>query len=235
MSDPFEQVNQFIDALQERRKPKRFRVDKEDLAALKMASRLAALHDPAAAEPSPAFQDRLRAELAAATSGRPASSSRRGFIAAALGGLAAGAGAALGLSRVLSPAGVAEAPASSAAIVRANGRWFAVAKLSDLPAHAVVRFTAGALEGHLVRQGDSIVALSAICSHLPCTLVYQEQQQDFLCPCHDATFALNGDFKAGRRPYDPLTHLETRIEDGQVLVWSIGEAVPSEQATPYEA
>lgn len=105
--------------------------------------------------------------------------------------------------------------------MRDNGRWFTVARLSDLSERATLRFSAGALEGHLVRLGGEVTALSAICSHMPCSLVWREADDDFLCPCHDATFYPDGELKFARRPYPPLTRFRARVEEGQVFVWSI--------------
>ena len=112
---------------------------------------------------------------------------------AGLAGLAAGVGAGWGLGRFLQAGG---APSSAGAIVRENGHWFPVARLSEIGDHATLRFTAGALEGNLVLRGREVTALSSVCSHLPCTLVWREQDDDFLCPCHDIPFNADGSPKS---------------------------------------
>ena len=118
-------------------------------------------------------------------------------------------------------------------MVRDDGQWFQVAKVSQLPPRATVRFTAGAVEGHLVRRGDDLMALSAICSHLPCTLLWQDDNDDFLCPCHGVTFQPSGELKQSRRSYEPLTRLEVKVNGDEVLVWSIGKDMYSHHAKPF--
>ena len=233
MNDVFEQINEFVDSLLAGRRPRRCKLqDRTDAAALRMAARLAAERGGAEREPNPDFVARLLDDLAPKGPGEPSTAlNRRGFLVAGLAGLAAGLGAGLGLGRWASqpPPPV---PSPNVPIVRDNGSWFRVATLPELPQRATVRFTAGALEGHLVRRGDEVVALSALCSHMPCTLVWQEQQDHFLCPCHDATFHPNGEQKLARRSYPPLTRFQTRIEGDDVLIWSVGEDVPSRHASP---
>jgi cytochrome b6-f complex iron-sulfur subunit/menaquinol-cytochrome c reductase iron-sulfur subunit len=68
----------------------------------------------------------------------------------------------------------------------------------------------------LVRHGDAVVALSAVCPHLGCA-IGAAPDGAFVCPCHDSVFAPNGDAKTGPSPrgMDPLA---TKLEDGVVLV-----------------
>lgn len=234
MRDPFEQVHQFVDALLRVRRPRRFRVETaEDAGALRMAAALVAEGNPSGAEPDPTFVQRLRGRVAAA-SGRAPPTSRRSFLAAALAGLAAGLGGGFGLARFTQPAGssVPTPQSGGIPIVRENGRWFPVARLSALAERATLRFTAGALEGHLVKRGNELTALSAICSHLPCTLVWRDADDDFLCPCHDATFHADGEQKFALRPYPPLTRFQAKVEGDQVFVWSIGEDGPRSSSKP---
>ena len=235
MKDPFEQVNQFIEALRAGHKPKRFRVEEaEDRDALALVAHLIATSDPTLEEPDPLFVARLGQRLEMRTRrSSEVTQGRRRLLAAAFAGLAAGLGSGVGLDRVFSTSAPPQPPAApSIPLVRDNGRWFAVAKFSELPNNAVVRFTAGALEGHLVKRSQDVQAVSAICSHMPCTLLWQEQGEHFLCPCHDATFHPDGEVKFARRPYPPLTHIEVKIQGDQVLVWSIGEDPTDQTSRP---
>ena len=68
----------------------------------------------------------------------------------------------------------------------------------------------------LVRRGKDVVALSAVCPHLGCS-IDALADGSFGCPCHTSTFAPDGAKTGGPtpRPMDPMA---TRIEDGFVAV-----------------
>jgi menaquinol-cytochrome c reductase iron-sulfur subunit len=68
----------------------------------------------------------------------------------------------------------------------------------------------------LVRHGDEVVALSAVCPHLGCA-VNALADGSFACPCHTSTFAPSGEKTGGPTPrgMDPLA---TKIDAGFVDV-----------------
>lgn len=68
----------------------------------------------------------------------------------------------------------------------------------------------------LVKRGDGVVALSAVCPHLGCS-VNAVAGQGFVCPCHTSAFAIDGKRKSGPSPRD-MDSLATKIEEGVVLV-----------------
>jgi menaquinol-cytochrome c reductase iron-sulfur subunit len=59
--------------------------------------------------------------------------------------------------------------------------------------------------------------LTSICPHLGCTVPWNKEKGQFVCPCHGATFAPDG-----RRVSGPslrgMDTLETSIQDGQLQV-----------------
>jgi menaquinol-cytochrome c reductase iron-sulfur subunit len=59
--------------------------------------------------------------------------------------------------------------------------------------------------------------LSSICPHLGCTVPWNKEKNEFICPCHGATFAPDGSRVSGpsRRGMDTL---ETTVQDGQLQV-----------------
>ena len=61
-------------------------------------------------------------------------------------------------------------------------------------------------------QGQLIV-LSAVCTHLGCTVPWVDKDKKFICPCHLGTFAADGKLLGGPPPRD-LDRLETKIEGG---------------------
>jgi Rieske Fe-S protein len=71
--------------------------------------------------------------------------------------------------------------------------------------------------GFLVREGQTIVALSARCTHAGCTVRFRDGR--FHCPCHAGVFSLTGRPLEGP-PRTPLARLETSVENGLVRVRS---------------
>jgi len=61
-------------------------------------------------------------------------------------------------------------------------------------------------------KGELIV-LSAVCTHLGCTVPWVEKENKFICPCHLGTFPEDGRLQSGPPPRD-MDRLETKIEDG---------------------
>jgi menaquinol-cytochrome c reductase iron-sulfur subunit len=65
--------------------------------------------------------------------------------------------------------------------------------------------------------GNSVVAFGPQCTHLGCAYHWEESRNQFLCPCHNSLFSLDGTVISGpaRRPLD---RYETRIEGTQLLL-----------------
>jgi menaquinol-cytochrome c reductase iron-sulfur subunit len=59
--------------------------------------------------------------------------------------------------------------------------------------------------------------LTAICPHLGCTVPWNKEKNQFVCPCHGATFAADGTRVSGPS-LRGMDTLETSIQDGQLLV-----------------
>jgi menaquinol-cytochrome c reductase iron-sulfur subunit len=65
---------------------------------------------------------------------------------------------------------------------------------------------------------DGVVrVLSPICPHLGCSVPWNEEKQEFICPCHAAVFAKDGARISGPAPR-AMDDLETKIEGGMVKV-----------------
>lgn len=61
-------------------------------------------------------------------------------------------------------------------------------------------------------QGKLIV-LSAVCTHLGCTVPWTEKEKKFICPCHQGMFAADGKLLGGPPPRD-MDRLDTKIDGG---------------------
>ena len=62
-----------------------------------------------------------------------------------------------------------------------------------------------------------VTALSSICTHLGCRVVWDAQARLLRCPCHGGVFSATGEVQAGP-PRHPLTRLSTRLDGDTVLV-----------------
>jgi len=69
----------------------------------------------------------------------------------------------------------------------------------------------------VVRQPDnSLVAFGPVCTHLGCAYRFDDGKGDFVCPCHNSLFSLQGNVISGPAPR-PLDRYETRV-DGTTLL-----------------
>ena len=59
--------------------------------------------------------------------------------------------------------------------------------------------------------------LSSICPHLGCTVPWNSGRKAFVCPCHGASFSLDGSRIDGPS-LRGMDALESSVEDGQLLV-----------------
>ena len=70
----------------------------------------------------------------------------------------------------------------------------------------------------MVREGDTLYALHAKCTHLGCTPRWRRIESRFKCPCHGSGFKITGHNFEGPAPR-PLDRLKGwRDRDGEVLV-----------------
>jgi menaquinol-cytochrome c reductase iron-sulfur subunit len=70
----------------------------------------------------------------------------------------------------------------------------------------------------LVRKGDTVLAFSAVCPHLGCSVnAVPAGGGSFACPCHTSAFGPDGQRTSGPAPRN-LDALATRIEGGIVVV-----------------
>jgi cytochrome b6-f complex iron-sulfur subunit len=93
-----------------------------------------------------------------------------------------------------------------------------VGKLSDVPRDAgtIVRF--GTKPVILVRDaGDQLVAFSAVCTHLDCTVQYRKDMGLIWCACHNGKYDLTGRNVSGPPPR-PLEEFRVILQGEEVLI-----------------
>lgn len=66
------------------------------------------------------------------------------------------------------------------------------------------------------KEGQLCV-LTSVCPHLGCTVPWNKEKGQFVCPCHGATFTKDGSRVSGPA-LRGMDALETIVQDGQILV-----------------
>ena len=80
----------------------------------------------------------------------------------------------------------------------------------------------------VVKQADnSVVAYGPQCTHLGCAYHWDESKTEFVCPCHNSFFAIDGKVLEGPAPR-PLERYETKIDGNKLLVGRLNS--PEKQA-----
>jgi Rieske Fe-S protein len=90
----------------------------------------------------------------------------------------------------------------------------------DLPAGKARMVLYGHVPALLIRleKPDSpLRAFVATCTHLNCTVTYQEDHRRIYCACHEGSFDLEGRVLAGPPP-QPLRQFFTRLHDGKLVL-----------------
>lgn len=71
----------------------------------------------------------------------------------------------------------------------------------------------------IVRTGENTVrALSTVCTHLGCTVYWQQDKKVFYCPCHQGLFDESGKVISGPPPR-PLDSYQVEVEDRNVFIY----------------
>ena len=155
--------------------------------------------------------------------------SRRDFIKVTTGIVGGVIGAAIGLPTIfylIDPA------------LQEGGKdiWVSIGKFEDMQVGVPYPFsftrvqvngwerTSNSFGGFAVRKSDKyedLVILNSRCTHLSCTVNWNAEGRVFLCPCHDASFGIEGEVLDGPppRPLDRFTDFRM-TEDGQIEILS---------------
>lgn len=89
---------------------------------------------------------------------------------------------------------------------------------ADLKANSARIFRFGAQPALLVRTASGeFRAFSAVCTHLNCTVQYDNEKRQIWCACHNGLFDLNGKV-AGGPPPRPLEQYTTHLQGDEVVV-----------------
>ena len=147
---------------------------------------------------------------------------RRGFIGLVTGAVGSFIAAAVGLpalAYLIDPA--LKSSASDA--------WVPLGTLENIPigVPTLATFTRSTINGWektvnsygmfvLRRDETETLVLWNKCTHLGCQVNWKPDRNEFVCPCHDAQFDINGDVLAGPPPRPLYTYSgdQLKVEDG---------------------
>lgn len=150
---------------------------------------------------------------------------RRRFLGRSALGMGAVAAAAIG--------GMVTVSAISAAFKKPEQKWVSLGpldKILDSPGEVATIYANYQLDDgiykrdehkpvlvSLDRDKNQIIAFNSRCTHLGCTVHWDQNQGLFMCACHGGTFFPDGVVKAGPPPR-PLERYKTQVKNGNLLV-----------------
>jgi len=92
------------------------------------------------------------------------------------------------------------------------------AKVGELPPNTAKAFKFGSSLAMLVNTAEGeLVALSAVCTHLTCTVRFESDSATLFCPCHNGRFDLGGNVLSGPPPA-PLETYRVDIVGEDIVV-----------------
>jgi cytochrome b6-f complex iron-sulfur subunit len=92
------------------------------------------------------------------------------------------------------------------------------AKVGELAPNSAKIFRFGASPGILINTKEGqMVALSAVCTHLTCTVRYESDSETLHCHCHNGRFDLSGNVISGPPPA-PLEVYKVEIVGEDIFV-----------------
>lgn len=215
MNKPENRVEKIVSDLLQGRRLRLRGGDAEEKGAITIAARLAAARQ-GPQRMHPAFRNSLAQALRSGPE-EPWLTRRAALVAGF--GLAAGAvtGGLIGKG-LETPARAPQATAGSP-IDPIDGRWVDVAAMSDLVEGQGKRVTAGGVGAFVFRRGDTVTAVSSVCSHLPCELWWDNGHGSLDCPCHPASFTPEGKSTSTKYPLPSLNTVRVRVTaEGRVEV-----------------
>ena len=93
---------------------------------------------------------------------------------------------------------------------------FEAGNINSFKNNSVTIFRSGRF--YLVRLDDGgFLALSLRCTHLGCSINWEEEKQRFICPCHASAFEINGNVQNPPAP-SALDYFPVLIQNGKVMV-----------------
>ena len=88
--------------------------------------------------------------------------------------------------------------------------------VEEFPLGSITLIQEGRFYLHRLEDG-SFLALWSRCTHLGCSVPWEETEDQFHCPCHGSLFSKVGEVEGGPAPR-PMDTFPVTIENGEVIV-----------------
>ena len=139
---------------------------------------------------------------------------RRTFIRVGLTAVGAGYAVALGYPLYEYLASPAEKAAIEAAV-----KDVTLEKADELPAGSAMLFKFGGMPALLIHHDDGTwSSMTAVCTHLGCTVQYEKDKQRIYCACHGGIYDAKTGANVSGPPPKPLKAFHVEVAEGKVVV-----------------
>jgi len=114
--------------------------------------------------------------------------------------------------------------------IKERQEWTEIGDLSNLAADVPVEvaFRQNRVDGWKIvsekntawvwkRPGNSAIAFGPQCTHLGCAYHWDDSRREFLCPCHNSLFAMDGKVISGPAPR-PLDRYDVKVEGNKLFI-----------------
>ncbi len=103
-------------------------------------------------------------------------------------------------------------------VSESTSRSAVAAKVGELKNNTSKVFKFGSEPAILIRTADGQYrALSAVCTHLSCTVQYRSDTHQIWCPCHNGIYDMSGRNVSGPPPR-PLVAYEVHVQGDDIVV-----------------
>jgi cytochrome b6-f complex iron-sulfur subunit len=229
-------LRRYLDDLAAGRRPRSFEPDDFEAEQIRTAIDLQAARR-GADEPRPEFLADLQSRLAAQLDDDGGSEEKsvvrrfptatRRQVVVGTSAAAAAAVTAVTVDRLVMRGDAQEGVTAGGGELTPNdGSWQAVGKSDDIVDDGVMHpFEVGAVIGFVRRVDGQPEAVSGVCTHQGCRLWFDKPDTRLRCPCHQTSFAPDGEVMTHQLPISPapLPKLDVREADGVIQVFAPAE------------
>ncbi len=139
---------------------------------------------------------------------------RRAFVKIGMGAIGAGYAAAIGYPIYAYLSTPAQRAAEASVVTQT-----ALDGADKLPVGSAMMFKFGVKPALLIHHKDgSWVALSAVCTHLGCTVRFESDKDRIFCACHGGVYDAKTGSNVSGPPPNPLTAYKVEVQDGRIVV-----------------